>query len=188
LRAIITTYYSYILDSTVALLEKFARGDLVNISLRRLVIISLTSSFKYDQTEYWQVASRFNSVSSALTAQLVNIEDPIGKHLVKCLCSLAQDTSSSDDHNKQLNEQIISHMRIIGDKEPNAREKYWSVKALTTIYKRVGEAWLSLLPQLVPIVAELLEDDDEEVQTEVREGLAKIMEELMGESLEHLLA
>ncbi|KGK36095.1 hypothetical protein JL09_g4755, partial [Pichia kudriavzevii] len=142
----------------------------------------------YDQTEYWLVNSRFDSISEALTSQLHNIEDSIGKHLVKALCSLAQDTSSSDDHNKKLNELIISHMRVIGDKEPNAREKYWSVKALTTIYKRVGESWLSLLPQLVPIIAELLEDDDDDVQTEVREGLAKIMEELMGESLDHLLA
>lgn len=188
LRAIITSYYSYILDSTISLLNRFASGELSSSSLRRLILISLTSSFKYDQTEYWLVNSRFDSISEALTSQLHNIEDSIGKHLVKALCSLAQDTSSSDDHNKKLNELIISHMRVIGDKEPNAREKYWSVKALTTIYKRVGESWLSLLPQLVPIIAELLEDDDDDVQTEVREGLAKIMEELMGESLDHLLA
>jgi U3 small nucleolar RNA-associated protein 10 len=188
LRAIITTYYSYIFDSTVSLLDKFAKGELVSISLRRLIIISLTSSFKYDQTEYWQVNARFDLIAEALTNQLSNIEEPIGKHLVKVLCSLAQDTSSSDDHNKHLNELIISHIRVIGDKEPTSREKYWSIKALTTIYKRVGEAWLSLLPQLVPIIAELLEDDDEDIQTEVREGLAKIMEELMGESLDHLLA
>lgn len=188
LRSIVTSYYSYILDSTVALLGRFAKGDLVDISLRRLILISLTASFKYDQNEYWQVTARFNAISEGLTCQLTNIEDPIGKHLVKALCSLAQDTSSSEDHNKRLNELIISHMRVIGEREPSAREKYWSVKALTTIYKRVGEAWLSLLPQLVPIVSELLEDDDEDVQTEVREGLAKIMEELMGESLDHLLA
>ena len=188
LRSIVTTYYSYILDSTVALLEKFSTGALENISLRRLVIMSLTSSFKYDQTEYWQVSSRFSSISKALTAQLTNIEFPIGKFLVKSLCALAQDISSSDDHNKELNDLIVSHMRVIGDREPLAREKYWSIKALTTIYKRIGETWLSLLPQLVPIVAELLEDDDDDVQKEVREGLAKIMEELMGESLEHLLA
>ncbi|KAG0683667.1 snoRNA-binding rRNA-processing protein utp10 [Pichia californica] len=188
LRAIVTTYYNYILNSTVVLLERFASGDLVSVSLRRLVIISLTSSFKYDQTEYWQVGSRFDLISQGLTSQLSNIEDSIGKHLVKALCALAQDTSSSDDHNKRLNELLISHMRAIGEVEPTSREKYWSVKAITIIYKRVGEAWLSLLPQLVPIVAELLEDDDDDVQTAVREGLAKIMEELMGESLEHLLA
>lgn len=188
LRAIVTTYYNYILDSTVTLLERFADGSLVSVSLRRLVLISLTSSFKYDQTEYWQVGSRFDSISEALTSQLSNIEDSIGKHLVKALCALAQDVSSSDEHNKRFNELIISHMRVIGDVEPNSREKYWSIKALATIYKRVGEAWLSLLPQLVPIVAELLEDDDDDVQAAVREGLAKIMEELMGESLEHLLA
>lgn len=188
LRSIVTSYYSYILDSTVSLLERFAKSELSDISLRRLVLISLTASFKYDQNEYWQVTARFNAISQALTNQLTNIEDPIGKHLVKALCSLAQDVSSSDEHNKRLNELIISHMRVIGDREPSAREKYWSVKALTTIYKRVGESWLSLLPQIVPIVSELLEDDDEDVQAEVREGLAKIMEELMGESLDHLLA
>lgn len=188
LRSIVTTYYSYILDSTVSLLARFAKGDLVSIPLRRLILISLTSSFKYDQIEYWQVSSRFDAISEVLTSQLTNIEDSIGKHLVKSICALAQDTFSSDDHNKRLNEMIISHMRVIGDYEPSSREKYWSIKAITTIYKRVGEAWLSLLPQLVPIVAELLEDDDDAVEAAVREGLAKIMEELMGESLEHLLA
>lgn len=188
LKSIVTNYYNYILDSTVTLLERFAKGDLISTPLRRLIFISLTGSFKYDQIEYWQVTSRFEAISEALTSQLSNVEDSIGKHLIKSLCALARDTSSSDDHSKRLNELIISHMRVIGEVEPSAREKYWSIRALTTIYKRVGEAWLSLLPQLVPIVAELLEDDDDDVQAAVREGLAKIMEELMGESLEHLLA
>ncbi|GMF47922.1 unnamed protein product [[Candida] boidinii] len=67
------------------------------------------------------------------------------------------------------------------------REKFWAVRTLKTIYKKSGEHWFSLLPQLVPIIAELLEDDDEDVEMEVRTGLAKVIEEVMGEPLDKYL-
>ncbi|VEU21465.1 DEKNAAC102253 [Brettanomyces naardenensis] len=182
LRSIITSYYSYLLDSTESLLDRFSSGTIVNISLRRSVFISLTSSFKYDQSEYWQASTRFDPISKALCAQLVNIEDTIGKHLVKAITALVQD-ASSEDHNKQVNDLLMLHMKA----ECKPKEKVWAVKTLKNIYKKVGESWLSLLPQLVPLIAELLEDDDEEVEMEVRTGLAKVIERVMGEPLDRYL-
>ncbi|ODV83497.1 hypothetical protein CANARDRAFT_9557 [[Candida] arabinofermentans NRRL YB-2248] len=183
LKSIITSYYSYLLDSTTTLLNKFAKGEMVDINLRRLVLISLTSSFKYDQDEYWQSNTRFTPISTALCDQFSNVEDAIGKYLVKCITSLVQDTSSSDDFNKATNEMLLSHMKAYC----NPREKFWAIRTLKTVYKKVGENWLSLLPQLVPIIAELLEDDDEEVEMEVRNGLVKVLEDVMGEPLDRYL-
>ncbi|KAK9479276.1 hypothetical protein V1514DRAFT_328929 [Lipomyces japonicus] len=65
--------------------------------------------------------------------------------------------------------------------------KISAVKTLKAIYERLGEEWLSMLPQLVPIVAELLEDDDETVETEVRRDLVPVIEGVLGESLDRYL-
>ncbi|GMF08675.1 unnamed protein product [[Candida] boidinii] len=97
LRSIITSYYSYLLDSTEELLNKFADGSIKDINLRRLVLISLTASFKSDQDEYWQSQARYETIVNALTSQFANVEDGIGKYLVKAVTSLVQDTSSSDE-------------------------------------------------------------------------------------------
>lgn len=182
LHGIITSYYSYLLDSTEKLLAKFADDSLQNISLRRFVLISLTSSFKYDTTGYWQVSSRYDPISVSLCDQLVNIEDKIGKNLVKCLTALAQ-TAGSAERNKSLCTLLMSHMKA----ECKPREKYWTVCTLKNIYRKLGENWMDLLPQLVPLIAELLEDDDDEVEEEVRTGLAKVIESVMGEPLDRYL-
>ncbi|QPG73415.1 hypothetical protein FOA43_000725 [Brettanomyces nanus] len=182
LRSIITTYFSYLLDSTESLLDRFSKGSIDNILLKRLVFISLTSSFKYDQSEYWQTSTRFTPISKCLCDQLTNVEDTIGKHLVKALTALVQ-TASSEEHNKQVNDLLMSHMKA----ECKPKEKFWTVRTLKNIYKKMGENWLSLLPQLVPLIAELLEDDDEEVEMEVRTGLAKVIEDVMGEPLDRYL-
>lgn len=58
---------------------------------------------------------------------------------------------------------------------------------MKTIYSKVGEGWLVLLPQLVPIIAELLEDDDDNVEHEVRTGLVKVVENVLGEPFDRYL-
>lgn len=40
-------------------------------------------------------------------------------------------------------------------------------------FQKMGELWLPYLPTLVPHIAELLEDEDEYVELEVREGLVR---------------
>lgn len=51
----------------------------------------------------------------------------------------------------------------------------------------MGEQWLSYLPTLIPYIAELLEDDDEEVELEVRNGLVRVIENVLGEPLDRYL-
>ncbi|KAG7831995.1 hypothetical protein KL920_000330 [Ogataea angusta] len=181
LKSIITSYYSYLVDSVESLLYKLQKSD--QTSLKRLILLSLASSFKYDQDEYWHSDTRFTPISAALCSQFSTIEDSIGKYLVRAVTSLVQATSSSDEHNKAINSLLLSHMKATC----KPKEKLWAVRTLKNIYKKVGESWLGLLPQLVPIVAELLEDDDEEVEMEVRTGLVKVLEQTMGEPLDRYL-
>jgi len=89
----------------------------------------------------------------------------------------------ADEHNKMMQKEIIKHMK------PSCRsnEKLWAIRSIKLIYAKVGESWLVLLPQLVPIVAELLEDDDETIESEVRTGLVKVFENVLGEPFDKYL-
>jgi U3 small nucleolar RNA-associated protein 10 len=182
LRSIVTTYYTYFVEQTAKVLERYVTGDLEDINLRRIILNSLTSAFKYDQDEYWQSQARFELISNSLLDQLVNIEDGVGKYLVKAIASLAKN-ASSDEHNKSLNLLFISHMKA----ECKTKEKLWAIKSLKAVYEKIGDQWLTLLPQIVPIIAELLEDEDEEVELEVRSGLIKNIENVLGEPLDRYL-
>lgn len=183
LRSIVTSYYNYLLENVESILERFVKGEVQNTTLRRVVLISLSSSFRHDQDEYWQLESRFEGIAKCLTSQLSNIEDGLGKHLVKAISALSQDCFS-DDHNRILNQLLMSH---VGGSS-NKRERYWTVRTYKMIYIKNGEKWLSLLPQLVPLIAELLEDEDEDVELEVRSGLVNVIENVMGEPLDRYLS
>lgn len=184
LKSIITSYFTYLLEPTNELLKEFISGRVINTNLRRLVLISLTSSFKYDRDEYWKSTSRFELISETLINQLSNIEDVIGKYLVKSISSLATNNSGVDEHNKIMSKLMISHMKSAC----KTREKFWAVRSMKLIYSKVGDGWLVLLPQLVPIIAELLEDEDEEVESEVRSGLVKVVENVLGEPFDRYLS
>lgn len=182
LRSIVTSYFTYFFEPTITVLKRYRSLELTDTNLRRIILNAFTSSFKFDQDEYWQAQARFEIASETLLSQLQNIEDPIGKYLVKAIASLAQN-ALSDEHNKALNQLFISHMRA--DCKP--REKLWATRSLKSVYQKVGDQWLTLLPQLVPIIAELLEDDDEDVEMEVRTGLVKVIEDVLGEPLDRYL-
>ncbi|ONH67535.1 hypothetical protein BON22_2347 [Cyberlindnera fabianii] len=182
LRSIVTTYYTYFLEQTAAVLKRYSENKLDDVNLRRIILNSLTSSFKYDQDEYWQTQARFDVISEALTVQLVNIEESVGKYLVKAIAALAQN-AASDEHNLALQTMFVTHMRA----ECKPREKFWAVRSLQGVYQKVGDQWLSNLPQLAPIIVELLEDDDEDVELAVRRGLVKTLEDHLGEPFENYL-
>ncbi|KAK9457998.1 hypothetical protein V1511DRAFT_491437 [Dipodascopsis uninucleata] len=86
----------------------------------------------------------------------------------------------------------LTPLRVIKNARKNSGNSASDVKiaaihTLKSIYERLGEEWLSMLPQLVPIVAELLEDEDENVETEVRKYLVPVIESVLGESLDRYL-
>lgn len=185
LKSIITSYYSYLSDPVASLLVRFASGDVTDINLRRIVLISLTSSFKYDQDDYWSQQGRFESVCLPLLSQLGNIEAGIGKYLVKAITSFVSNVSS-DEYNETLVNGLIKYITNEGEgNTPNT--KTWTIRTLKTIFQKMGEQWLSYLPTLIPYIAELLEDDDEEVELEVRTGLVRVIESVLGEPLDRYL-
>ncbi|KAM9913976.1 hypothetical protein OXX69_001089 [Metschnikowia pulcherrima] len=185
LRSIITSYFSYLLDATVALLGEFQTGSVANTNLRRVVLHSLASSFKYDQDDYWTHQSRFDSMVGPLLGQLANIEDAIGKHLVKAISFFVANVSS-DEHNDTIVQAFIRH--ISNEHDNSSQTKIWAVRSMKTVLQKMGEQWLSYLPMFIPYIAELLEDDDEAVEMEVRKDLVRVIESILGEPLDRYLS
>lgn len=184
LRSIITTYFSYLLDPTLSVLTRFADGSLEDINLRRIILHSVASSFKYDQDDYWSHQSRFDSMMGPLLAQLSNIEEPIGKHLVKAISFFVANVSS-EEYNEKLVHGLIRY--VSNEYENSLNTKIWTIRVLKAVFQKMGEQWLSYLPTFIPYIAELLEDDDEEVEMEVRKDLVRVIENILGEPLDRYL-
>lgn len=184
LKSIVTLYYSYLLEAVAGLLSRFASRELEDINIRRLVLILLNASFRNDQDDYWLQQPRFELVVDPLLAQLTSIEEPIGKYLVRGITSFVSNVSSEEYNEKLVNGLV----RYISNEHANTPQtKIWTIRCLKSIFQKMGEQWLSYLPTLIPYIAELLEDDDEEVEMEVRSGLVKVIENVLGEPLDRYL-
>ncbi|KAK9240970.1 hypothetical protein V1525DRAFT_368809 [Lipomyces kononenkoae] len=183
-----------------------------------VVISSLVGAFSNDQEEFWQAPIRFDKIADALLAQLAlglhntdllqqaivafavscSSEDHykrINKAILNYMRDIGDDDIMADfqDANEESDGFALDPKRVAKTARLNARStpsdvKITSVKTLKAIYERLGEEWLSMLPQLVPIVAELLEDSDENVETEVRNDLVPVIEGVLGESLDRYLS
>lgn len=184
LKSIITSYFSYLLDPTISILKRFESGELKETNLRRIVLHGLGSSFKYDQDDYWSHQLRFETMVAPLLGQLSNIEPPIGKHLVKTISFFVSNVSS-EEYNETLVKTLVRY--ISNEYENSLNTKIWAIRVLKTVFQKMGEQWLSYLPTFIPYIAELLEDDDEEVEMEVRKDLVRVIESILGEPLDRYL-
>jgi U3 small nucleolar RNA-associated protein 10 len=61
-----------------------------------------------------------------------------------------------------------------------------TIGVLRRFFSRLRESWLFLLPETIPFVAELMEDNDLLVERDIQLAI-KDIETLSGESLEHYL-
>ena len=61
-----------------------------------------------------------------------------------------------------------------------------AVQSERVLTERLGEEWLALLPEMLPLISEALEDDDEAVEKEVQKWVL-VIEKILGESLNPML-
>lgn len=109
--------------------------------------------------------------------QLVNhITNLIGKgDTVKALCGLALAKSADS---KKIVEEIVS--RFSG---ADAAAKISGMKTIGEIARKMGGEFLDMMPDIVPSLHELMEDDDEKVTQAVHKILTD-MEESVGQDLQ----
>lgn len=187
LKSIITGYFSYLVDPVCNIFDEYKPGTYVTSkdasNLRASVLSALTVSFQYDREEFWQAQARFDKIINCLVDQIPTIEPNHGNYLVKAIAGLAETVSSPEQY-KVINDGLLKHMQ----ESCAVNEKIWSIRIMKSLYSKLGEEWVSMLPQLVPVLAELLEDDDESVEMEVRKSLVPVVEEVLGESLDRYLS
>lgn len=146
-------------------------------------------------TEFWQSPSHLAAISNPLISQLSHATDAsslalISAEAIPTIVELAVAADSPDNY-KEINNAIMKYLRI-GDTATGTRAgensytRLVAVKCEQSLTERLGEDWLALLPEMLPYISELMEDEDERVEKEVRKWILSI-EEILGEKLDDML-
>jgi len=179
LKSLVTSYAGFLLESAAEILSHSGPIDDQLLELNDLVLQTLTANFTNDQDGFWQSPAHFDAISTPLLAQLSTPE----KHtefLIPAITSLAN-AAGSPEHHKAMNTLIMSYMR-----HEDAAVRLAAVKTERALTEKLHVDWISLLPEMLPFISELQEDDSGEVEREVGRWIGQI-EEVTGESLEGML-
>ncbi len=104
----------------------------------------------------------------------------MGSEVIPAITELAVVADSAENH-KEMNAAIMKYMR-----SDEVQVRLAAVKCEQSLTVRLGEEWLALLPEMLPFISELQEDDDEVVERETHRWIVEI-EDVLGESLDLML-
>jgi U3 small nucleolar RNA-associated protein 10 len=181
LKSIVTSYATYLLENVVEILQNVNFKDGEAQELWTGVLRTLCECFKHDQDDFWQSPAHFDAIAPALITQFQHAAIlPLAEELVPAIVELAA-AADSADHHKQLNSAILKSMR-----SESASVRLVAVRCEHALTDRLGEEWLSMLPEMLPFISELQDDDDEVVERETHKWIVKI-EDVLGESLDSML-
>ncbi|KAF8425871.1 armadillo-type protein [Tirmania nivea] len=181
LKSLVTEYYSFILTSSISLLTTALSPkdppSPHSITAFLSVLRALTTSFTTDTRDFWTSPVHFNQLSPVLLSSLslVPLSPLLATPLTTAIVELASSCASSEDQLKAINTAVLKVMR-----SESVEVRLAAVKVEMKLYEKMGEEWLGLLPETVPYIAELLEDDSDEVERETQRLIGKI-EEFLGE-------
>ncbi|KAK4545328.1 hypothetical protein LTR36_003508 [Oleoguttula mirabilis] len=181
LKSIVTSYASFLLESAASLLSSLTATEADERALLDVLLRSLSRSFEHDQDDFWQAPAHFDAVATPLLSQLEKAKYlPVAARIIPAITDLAA-AAASPEHHKAMNTTIMQYMR-----HQDAAVRLAAVKSERAITERLNFDWLALLPEMLPFISELQEDDDEEVERETLRWVRQI-EEVTGESLEGML-
>ncbi|KAJ2747982.1 snoRNA-binding rRNA-processing protein utp10 [Coemansia sp. BCRC 34301] len=206
LKSILTPYYAHVLDTTVGVLNRFAVAH-ASIELQEeadrkvipapsalwhAVVESVYQSALHDTTDFWK-EDTFKRVFRPLANQLPNTKTAVDngdqgaayvERVRKCLAPAVSQLAAAAGNDalwKMINQEIMLKSR---SDVPVVRVA--SLLVLQAFYERLGEEFLILLPETIPYLAELLEDDNGLVERATQETV-KVIESHLGESLQSYL-
>ncbi|KAI4281781.1 MAG: hypothetical protein L6R38_003436 [Xanthoria sp. 2 TBL-2021] len=181
LKSIVTSYAGLILEDAAEILGRVDVSDPASKLSWTRVLGTLQKCFAHDQDGFWQSPSHFSPISHALLDQLKHAADiSLSSDLIPSITELAV-AADSPNHHKVLNASILKYTR---SDIPAVRLA--AVQCQRSLTNRLGEEWLALLPEMLPFISELQEDDDETVERETL-GWIKKIEDVLGESLTPML-
>ncbi|XP_077406288.1 HEAT repeat-containing protein 1 isoform X2 [Vanacampus margaritifer] len=151
--------------------------------LLRYVLDCLHKTFLYD-TQRFLSKERAEALLVPLVDQLENrlggdeeYQRRVTKHLLPCVGQFA--VSLADDAQwKTLNYNILLKSR-----HADAKVRFSSLLMLMELAAKLKENYMMLLPEAIPFLAELMEDECEEVEHQVQKVIQE-MEDILGEPLQ----
>jgi U3 small nucleolar RNA-associated protein 10 len=181
LKSIVTSYASYVVESAVGVLSTADPTSAEERELWRKVLQVLAQCFEHDQDDFWQAPAHFNTIAPVLLSQFTHAATvDLTKDLIPAIVELAA-TADSQEHQKELNTSLLKNLR-----SEHAPVRLAVVKCQHALTDKLGEEWLSMLPEMLPYISELQEDDDEEVERGTNKWIMGI-ETVLGESLDAML-
>lgn len=133
--------------------------------------------------DFWQAPSHFEAMVQPLLTQLAHSREPETRDSISIIPAITglAGAAASPEHHKALNSSLLKLMR-----HDDALIRLAAVKCEKSLTEKLGEDWLALLPEMLPFISELQEDDDEVVERETLSWIRQI-EGILGESLEGML-
>lgn len=181
LKSIVTSYATYVVESAVAVLTTADPAKAEERDLWRKVLQVLAQCFEHDQDDFWQAPAHFSAVAPVLISQFTHAATiDLTRELIPAIVELAA-TADSQEHQKELNTSLLKNLR-----SEHGSVRLAVVKCQQALTDKLGEEWLSMLPEMLPYISELQEDDDEEVERETNKWIVGI-ETVLGESLDAML-
>jgi U3 small nucleolar RNA-associated protein 10 len=187
LKSVFVPYCTYFVKLSVQILrirpeivrkKKRAADGTERTSLQRavqsLVIQSLHQAFLAD-TNRALPREFFDQLMEPLVEQLPN--DALGPCLEELVARLGNHVLW-----KPLN-----HLLLMKTRSSEVAVRLAAIDILMKFFTRFGENWLVLLPETLSYIAELMEDQEQEVQSAVQK-LIRTIEQLSGESLAQYLS
>ncbi|KAF2873931.1 hypothetical protein BDV95DRAFT_626828 [Massariosphaeria phaeospora] len=180
-KSIVTSYSSYIVEQASDLLAYISEVQ-DEPQLKKAVLNALHKAFEYDQDGFWQAPSHSGPIMKPLLKQLtIGSAEDLTESVIPAITELAAASSSSMDSHREMNAVLLKYMRA-----DEAKTRLATVKCEQGLTKRLGEEWLGLLPEMLPFISELRDDDDEMVERETQRWITMV-EEVLGEDLDAML-
>lgn len=197
-QSIVTNYAALIIEDIMDILKGVDWSDEASRLLWMKVIQTLHKTFIHDQdgkfsnveflqsilisfVGFWQSPKHFRPVSEVLLDQLKPAaEAATTSQLIASITELVG-AGDSPKHHKTFNAAILHYTR---SDVPAVRLA--AVQCQQSLTDRLGEEWLALLPEMLPFISELQEDDDGLVERATLRWIEKI-EDVLGENLAPML-
>ncbi|XP_051158147.1 HEAT repeat-containing protein 1 [Leptopilina boulardi] len=153
------------------------------IELIEVILLTLLRVFSYNAHDFL-TQERFSILLQPIVDQIENTmgtkeeyEKRSNELIVPCVASFAAATSDDSLH-KQLVYQILLKSR-----HTKAYVRNSALNSIVEIARKLGEEFMPLLPETVPFLAELLEDEDEVTEKNAQNAV-RTLEEILGEPLQ----
>ncbi|KAF2860226.1 hypothetical protein K470DRAFT_258190 [Piedraia hortae CBS 480.64] len=177
LKSHVTSYANSLMEPAVQVLDTANVDD----ELLTVLLQALSSSFRHDQDGFWQEPAQFDAISQPLLNQLKRARAVTdADNIIPTITDLAV-AAASPEHHKTINGMITPYLRY-----QSATTRLAAVKCEREITAKLNIDWLALLPEMLPFISELLEDDDEVVEDETHKWIEQI-EGVTGVSLRSML-